>query len=254
MINHNSPIPLYKQVKAMIKRQIEAGELKPDQQISSEREICEMYDVSRTTVRQAINEAVNEGMLYRIPGKGTFVAKPKIDQGLFQMSSFTQTIIARGMAPRTEILREEQIPADAQLANILNLEIGEQVVNLTLLGYADDEPVVYYRSFMPASIGKGAALRARAWTKEGRSFSTYELYAGRDNIYPSTTSQTFEAIIAGEEIAEVLKIEKGSPIFKVTSVIYAESKVPLEFKQVYYRGDKFKFNISRRHPYNSERR
>ncbi len=247
MINHRTSTPLYKQVKVLIRHMIMQGELMPDQQILSEREMCELYDVSRTTVRQAVNDAVNEGILYRVPGKGTFVAKPKIDQGLFNISSFEDTVKLRGMNPYTKVLYEEIFPADFNVAKALNLGVNEDVVHLVLLGYADNEPVAYYHSYMPVPIGKIASATAHMWAEEGRSFSTYQLYAGRDGMSPIVTYQTFEAVLTDNDMAQILRLPLGSPIFKVTSTTHAEDNTPVEYKEVHYRGDKFKFTVSRKH-------
>lgn len=251
-VNHKISTPLYKQVKTVIKKMVEQGELKPDEQIPSEREICDLYHVSRTTARQAISEAVNEGILYRVPGKGTFVAKPKIDQGLFNISSFEDTVKLRGMNPYTRVLFQDRIPADFAVAKALDLEVEEDVVHLALLGYADDEPVACYHSYLPVAVGKIAATTANIWAEEGRSFSTYQLYAGHNGFSPRVTHQTFEAVLVDDEMAGVLKIPAGSPIFKVTSVIQALGNLPVEYKEVYYRGDKFKFTVSRRHVNDNE--
>lgn len=247
MIDHKSPVPLHKQVREYIKKQIETGKLNVNEQIPSERELCELFDVSRTTVRQAINDAVNEGILNRIPGKGTFVARPKIDQGLLNMTAFEDTIKMRGMKPRTEVISDGIVQADLRVSEALGLRPGGDVVHLVLLGYADDEPVAYYNSYLPLAIGQMAAATARVWSAEGRSFSTYQLYSGRNGINPYITTQTFEAAVADEIVGQVLHISTGDATFRVTSVIYDRGDIPLEYKVVYYRGDKFRFSISRRH-------
>lgn len=247
MIDHKSPVPLHRQVREYIKRLVETGVLKEDEQIPSERELCEQFDISRTTVRQAINDAVNEGILNRIPGKGTFVARPKIDQGLLNMTSFEDTIRLRGMTPRTEVVSDSVIKAGNRVGRALGLEPGAEVVHIVLLGYADDEPVAYYNAYLPPAIGQMVAATARVWSNEERSFSTFQLYSGRNGINPHITTQTFEAAVADEKLGHTLQIPAGAPVFRVTSIIHARGDIPLEYKEVYYRGDKFRFSISRRH-------
>lgn len=247
MIDHKSPVPLHKQVREYIKKQIEAGILKEDEQIPSERELCELFDISRTTVRQAINDAVNEGILSRIPGKGTFVDRLKFDQGLLNMATFEDTVRLRGLNPRTIVVSDGVIKVGARVGKALGLEPGTEAVHIVLLGYADDEPVAHYNSYLPLAIGHMVAATARIWSAEGQSFSTYQLYSGRNGIDPYITTQTFEAAVADEKLGDTLCISAGAPIFKVTSVIHTRGDIPIEYKEVYYRGDKFKFSISRRH-------
>ncbi|KKM10173.1 hypothetical protein SY88_14770 [Clostridiales bacterium PH28_bin88] len=248
LISLNSPTPLYQQIKDILRHQIERGELEPGSQIPSEREICQRYNLSRTTVRQAINEAAAEGLLYRVQGKGTFVAKPKIAQSLFRMTSFKDTIRARGLTPSIQVLEAHNLPADFETAKLLNIDVHEEITRIVLLGYADREPIVYYHAFLPVAIGKEVAQMAQVWAREGKAFSTYDLYPRREGFIPHITNQTFEAALADKSTAKILGIKVGDPIFIVISITYAKDNRPMEFKRAIYRGDKFKFNIVRQHP------
>ncbi|MFZ5944723.1 MAG: GntR family transcriptional regulator [Bacillota bacterium] len=246
MISKNDSVPLHKQVEAILKDLI-INKLKPDDQIPSERDLCKMYGLSRTTIRQAINKEVNEGNLYRIQGKGTFVAKPKIYQELFKMSSFKETILARGMKPKMMIYSSDFLIANLQTATLLNISPHEEILKIILVGYADEEPIALYKSYLPAGLGQLTLKEAEKCEKNGEAFSTFELYKNCCDVEPHITNQTFEAILPNDFSAKVLKICNNQPVFKVTSLVYTKENKPIEYKEAYYRGDKFKFNISRKH-------
>ncbi|MFZ7102514.1 MAG: GntR family transcriptional regulator [Peptococcaceae bacterium] len=246
MICKDNSVPLHKQVEAILNDLI-TNKLKPDERIPSERELCKMYGLSRTTIRQAINKEVTEGNLYRIQGKGTFVAKPKIYQELFKMSSFKETIIARGMEPKVKIYSSDFLVATLQTATLLHITPEEEILKMVLVGFADAEPIVLYKSYLPANLGRLTLKEAQKYEARNEAFSSFELYKSCCDIEPYYTNQTFEAILPNDFCSEVLRISKTQPVFKVTSIIYTQDNSPIEYKEAYYRGDKFKFNISRQH-------
>jgi len=118
LLKLNEPTPLYKQLSDLLRQQIIDEKLKPDHRIPSERALCQRYKISRITVRQAISDMMNEGLLYRSQGKGAFVAKKKINQGLVRFVNFERTVLELGMKPSTKILGHEVLPADVRIAKI----------------------------------------------------------------------------------------------------------------------------------------
>jgi len=238
--------PLYKQLVAYFKEKIESGEWAVGTQIPSERELCKQFDVSRITVRQAIAVAEKEGLLQAVQGKGTFVAKPKIHQELQQITSFKETMTMWGMVPRTKVLRIESEPADLAIASVLGIPEGGPVVHLELIGYGDDLPMVYYHSTFSHPIGKRLAEEAKKLEEAGEGFSTYDLYARAGLEQPGMVKQTYEVGAASARVGELLQIPEGQPLFHVTSIFSSRAERPLEFRTAYYRGDKYKFYITRR--------
>lgn len=103
-IDKQSPIPIYYQIMEQLKAQIKSGELLPDMPLPSEREYAEQFGISRMTVRQALSNLVNEGFLYRLKGRGTFVSKPKMEQALQGLTSFTEDMKSRGMTPGSRLI------------------------------------------------------------------------------------------------------------------------------------------------------
>ena len=146
----------------MIQRNVEEGRWPVGHRIPSERELCQQHGVSRTTVRIAIAEAVNRGLLHRVHGKGTFVARPKIHQPLVQVTPFAAALRAQGLVPRTRLLEVMTQPADPATAHMLGMPTGHEVMRFRLLGLGSGEPMAAYQSTVPASLGEAVLEQLEA--------------------------------------------------------------------------------------------
>src|SRR5699024_11706427 len=129
-LNPTSYVPLYQQLKEIINRKIKRSEWKPDEKIYSENQLFEMFDVSRNTAKKAIEDLVQEGVLYRIQGKGTFVSQPKIEHSLSGFYSFSQVLRDKGLNPKDVVLDVTVEQAGRKIADILQIAEGEEVVVL----------------------------------------------------------------------------------------------------------------------------
>lgn len=245
MIDHQASTPLYHQLKEFIYAQIRDGKLAAGAAIPSERELCGMFGVSRTTVRQAINEAVGEGILEKRHGKGTFVLPKKIAQGLKRITSFERTLTERGFVPSTKVEGFGEIRFDAEISRFLNISVNDKIMKLNLLGFADNEPVVYYVSYFPFRLGNFMVQRALEKERSGVSFSSYDLYFDGCEVQPAVARQTFEASVADEATRRLLRIKRGVPVFLVTSLVTAADGDVLEYRKAIYRGDRYKFEMVR---------
>jgi len=239
---------LYIQIKDKIREQILSGKFKENEKIPSERELCKMFEVSRITVRQAIGEAINEGLLFTVQGKGTFVAnneEAKIEQGLMNITSFYNTIASKGLLAGTKVLNHDIFTVDFALSKILDIDMTSNVLNLNLIGTADNAPIVLYQSYFEKSIGIKMYEEAEKKEELELAFSTIDLYKELGNLQPAYVEQTFEALSASPFIADILQIEEADPLFLITSIIYTHEDKPIEYKKAYYRADKYKFHIKR---------
>lgn len=245
MLNPREATPLYEKLRAILRQQIEEGRYRPDEAIPSERVLCRQYHISRITVRQAIAQMINDGVLYRKQGKGTFVARRKVNQGLSKIVTFSRTVLDIGMKPSTRIIFHGLLPPDLEVAGVLRLPDAGQVLKMVLLGLGDDQPLVVYESFFSPPIGKKMLRAAAAKEKKRVAFSSYDLYGKKTGVYPVKVNQAFEAVAADEQQVRNLKIPKGTALLKVTSVFMAFDDSPLELRRALYRGDFYKFTISR---------
>ncbi|MGE8207032.1 GntR family transcriptional regulator [Heyndrickxia sp. NPDC080065] len=248
MLKRNSSVPLYEQLGILFKEKILSGEWANGKQLPPERELCDLYEVSRITVRQAIDMIENEGLLQRKHGIGTFVSmENKLEQQLNEIKSFQKTLIQKGVIASTRIVTCGHMLCSVQLAKVLNVDLTDQITNIKLLGYGDSYPIVFYDSFFPIHIGKEMEREASEAEKTGLAFSTLDLYRSKLLIKPTHVEQTFESITSNVQLSELLKVQEGWPIFKVTSIMYNEN-TPLEYREAFYRGDKYRFFIKRNFP------
>ena len=244
-ISNHSPVSLYVQLKELIVQEIRERKLTTHDKIPSEREFCEKYNLSRTTVRQGISLAVSEGLIYRIQGKGTYVAEQKINQGLISLTGFEETVTGRGLTPSMKVLEAQLTTADVHITSLLNLPLGADIAILKLLGIADDVPLVLFHYYIPAEIAKEALSMIYDFEAKRGWFSFTRYFREHKNINLGVARQTFEAAVATPEQAEAMELEVGKALFKVTSIIYTREEKPIELRHAFYRGDRYKFSISR---------
>ena len=149
-LDKDVPIPLYFQLKEIIEEKITSGQLEPGDLLPSERELSDRYNISRPTIRQALQELVNEGLLYREKGKGTFVAKPKIKYGFIQrLTTFYEDMERKGYKLKTKIRKQEIREAPKRIAEKLNLKTDNKVIFLDRVRYIEEEPIVRVLNFVP---------------------------------------------------------------------------------------------------------
>ena len=152
-IDRANPLPYYVQLKEALRERIERGDWRQGDQLPSEPELCHSFNVSRTVVRQALQELEYEGLIVRERGKGTFVAAPKISESLVQrLTGFYQDMVNLGHIPVTRVLKQEIVPASHKTAAYLQLEEGSSVIQIDRLRYIDDEPIVLVTTYLPYSI------------------------------------------------------------------------------------------------------
>ena len=148
MLDKSRPIPLYYQVKESLLEKIKSNQFKVGDLIPSESELQEEYNVSRITIRRAIQELVQEGHLYTRQGRGTFVSKPKVSQELNLITSWAETMAAMGMRPETKRIEYFEEPAPVNIARLLDIPIGDKVYRIERLRYADGEPTCIMTNYL----------------------------------------------------------------------------------------------------------
>lgn len=157
-IDKQSPLPIYYQIEAYLKQQIDDGLLKPGDTLPSEREFSEQFHVSRMTIRQAIMNLVNAGYLSRQKGRGTFVASQKIAMTLSGLTSFSEEIKHRGMRPLSCLLSYEVIPATDRIAQQLSIPNQTPVYEMKRLRLADDHPLALETAYIPVHLDRKSVV------------------------------------------------------------------------------------------------
>ena len=232
--------PKYYILKKVLEEKIENEEFPADEPIPSERELMEMYQVSRITVRKAVDELVNEGYLYKIQGKGTYVKTDERSSNLIAITSCTEDVVRMGMKPTKKVMVAELVYANAKRAKALEITQEERVFMLGRILFADQEPLNYTVTFLPEKLFPG--IDRHSFDRE----SLYQVLQEEYGVRLTKARRTIEAILARDEVAEYLDIEEGSPIILFRCVTYGivnGKEIPVENFKCYYRTDKFKFYI-----------
>jgi GntR family transcriptional regulator len=235
MFNTNTFIPLYYQLKVHIESQIRSGAWRPGDQVPSESVLGEKFHVSRTTVRQALGELVNQGLLTRVQGKGTFVAHPRIRQRLTRLTGFTEDFQARFMKPASQILRQEKEPALSRVASALRIAEGTPVVVLERLRLANDLPMAVEISHLREDLFPSFNA------EEFPGGSLYAYLAETFNTIPTTAHQDIEAIGCPGPQARLLGLPKNGPVLHMYRTTFDQSGQPFEQVESFYRGDRYVF-------------
>lgn len=229
-----SIVPLYKQLKDRIKKDIKDGVLKPNQKIPTEQEMSEMYRISRMTVRNAIAELVDEEYLAKKQGKGTFVLEPKMTEDLINCNSFTDLCKRNGKVPggRTvQFIMKDPTERDIEE---LQLKPGERVISIERLRYADGIPVMLENLFFPGHL---EALM----TENLDDISLYQILLNKYGLHSGGATMQIEISEASGYEAAMLDVKPGSPLLLVREIVFDQNNAPLHRTKSLLRGDKIKY-------------
>lgn len=237
-IQKDSPLPLYFQLKELLRHEIESGRWQPGHRIPSEAELCQAFDISRSVVRQALRELEYQGLLYREQGKGTFVAQPKISESLMQdLSGFYEDMVAKGLTPVTKVLRQEVQPADKKTANYLQIKPDDKVIVIERLRSVGSEPITLVTTYLPYDICPDLI------DEDLGSQSLYALLEKKHGFELSHGRRTIEAVAANQYEAQLLGVEEGAPLVLLDSVSYLRDGRPIEYFHAVHRGDRSRFEV-----------
>ncbi|NUW41102.1 GntR family transcriptional regulator [Nonomuraea rhodomycinica] len=235
-IDPDSPVPKYFQLREILLDLIDSDELRIGAAIPSERELCQRFGLSRMTVRQAVDHLVSEGRLHRVPGKGTFVARPKIELAL-QLTSFTDDMRARGMEPGSRDLDRRVVRASAHLAKELGIQPGEEVHFIERLRTADGEPLSIERAHIPVRLAPGLGDLDLA------DKSLYELLETRYGLVMDAGELTIDGGIADPSDADLLKLPRGGAVLLLQRRSFSGG-VCAELGVSTYRADRYQLRTS----------
>lgn len=231
-----SPVPKYFQLREILLDLIEEKELSFDAPIPSERELGQRYGLSRMTVRQAVDHLVSEGRLYRVAGKGTFVARPKIEMAL-RLTSYTEDMLARGMQPGARDLDRRTVRASGHLARAFGLRPGAGVHYIERLRTADGEPMAVERSHIAAEVAPDLL------DQQLSDRSLYQLLEERYGVVLDSGEQSIEAGTVDARDADLLHLRPGSAVLLLQRRSFA-SGVPVELAVSTYRADRYQLHTA----------
>ncbi len=235
-LEQGSIIPLYHQLKQRLDARIRAGDWKPGDKIDSENSLMDIFRVSRNTAKKAIEELVQEGALFRIQGKGTFVSRPKFEQPLTGFYSFSRVLREKGLHPTDRVLEVREVEPSAIVRAGLQLPLGEKVVEMRRLRCANGEPIILESSFLPKSV-----IQDMSVLYEVETSSLYGLLNERYDVTVVRAKEAFEPVLIREGESVLLETEVGKPALLLERTAYDTNDQPVEFCISIVRGDRCRF-------------
>jgi GntR family transcriptional regulator len=237
-IDPYNALPKYNQLASILRQKIEDGEWQPRTPIPSERQLEVLYNISRTTIREAIDHLERQGFLYREHGRGTFVSPQKLQKGMMELTSFSEDLLKRGITPGQIIRSLEWIEAPAKIAQKLEIATDTRVMRIERIRLGDGVPIGLQTSYLalaPEQTITQADMEAGG--------SLYRILQEKFNIIPSEADETLEVTLATPDEAELLKIVEGAPLLLSERVLFAQNRKPVEYVKILYRGDRYRYYV-----------
>ena len=238
MINRQSFTPIYIQIAQVITQQIHDGSMTYGQQLPSERELAERYSVSRLTARQAIDELVQRGIAYRMQGKGTFLARPKIREAS-GLLSFSDELRQRGLLPASKVISQQVIPATEAVSAKLQLTQGADVFQLNRIRLANGQPVAVEYAYINLEI------LPDIHKENFDDLSLFDVMRHHFGVYPVWAEAEIEARLVSKQEAEWLDMQLKQAVLVAHRLTFTEEFHPIEVVDSIYPGDGFPIYIGR---------
>jgi GntR family transcriptional regulator len=236
LLDHNSPVPLYHQVKEILTKRIQEKRWRPGDLIPTEQELIDEFHVSRTTIRQAITEMVQEGLLEKRQGKGTTVKSQKLVGSLGRLTGFAEEVMEEGYLPYSKLIRVEfrnDLYTDKKM---LQLPEEAGVAIIERIRFVDDEPIAFERTCWPEEIGK----LLKQHDLDGAKF--YEILEDHE-IYLKKANETISAVNATPYEADLLGISGGESLLEMVRLSYGMDDRPIEYTRTKFRSDRYHYHV-----------
>jgi GntR family transcriptional regulator len=243
-VDAHSHLPLHAQVEEALVKSMATGLLSPGSRLPSEENLVERFEVSRTTIRTAIQSLVARGLVEIRRGKGTFVTQPTITQELTELTGFVEDMRALGREASARVLDRRLVAASETVARQLSLQRGAAVARIQRVRLGDGIPLSFDETYLPQELGE----KIMADDLENQPiFSLLEQKYATPLI---EAEYRLAAVASHGTVARALGIEAGSPIFLIERTTFSASRRPVDYERLYYRGDHIRFvtRLARRVP------
>lgn len=228
--------PLYRQLYRELLGRIES--MTPGERFPSDRELIELYGVSRITVQQALRDLARSGQLVRIQGRGTFVSRPKVERGEPSLNSFTEDMRSKGHVASSRLLRRVVTEPSHDVADALNLGDGDTTLYLERLMLADDEPIAVHYTHLVLALCPHPDDWFSAAALEGGSL--YRILEERCGHRLSVADETVEAAVASAAEGSLLEVAPGAPLLWLQRLTYLADGTAIEHSTMGYRSDRYR--------------
>jgi len=242
-ISNLQTAPLYVQLADLLRQEVERGVLRRGEPIPTEAELCRLYEISRATVRQALGLLVDEGLIVRRRGRASFVAPvPPAAYAVTELRGFLETLVAQGLAPRAELLRFEMVSAGDDVTRRLELIEGARALHFERLILVEEMPMLLDSGYIPEDLALGLTP---AQLGEG---PIYRLLESSTGAVIAGVRQTIGATAADVRESELLQVEAGAPLLRVTRLAYVMRGRPLFYGVGRFRADRYQERLWLRRP------
>lgn len=237
-IDRRTALPYYAQLKQILMDAVDEQHLPSGSLLPGDNDLAEHFDLSRSVVRQALAELEAEGLITRHRGKGTYLARQKVSEGLAGWpGGLMDDALRRGAHVTSRVLRLEVTAADAHIAALLRLPEQEPVILLERVRSIDDEPWVHTTAWVSAALTPG--LERLDFTQQ----SLYAVMRDRYGISFGRVKRSIEASVAGDLTGKYLGIAPTDPVLRLSSLLLDPEGTPIETFVAFHRGDRSRFDV-----------
>ena len=237
-IHRDTPVPCHFQLSELLRQEIEGGRWRVGEQIPVEEDLCVHFSLSRTTVRKSLDALVNLGLLRREQGRGTFVAEPKMVEGLVNRPiGFFEDMQERGLKVVSQILELSRKAPPAVVARELELTPGATVIEVRRLRSILDQPVVLVSSFVPYDMCPSLLEADLAHV------GLYQFLSAHGGYKTHRAKSFVEAVGASEHESRLLDVDVGAPLLKIESTVYLADGRPIDYFHARHRGDRLRLIV-----------
>jgi GntR family transcriptional regulator len=226
---------LYTKVEETIATEIAEGEYLPGDQLPTEDELLQRFEVSRITVRRAIQNLIHRGLLEIRRGRGTFVTEPRIEAELTKLSGFVEDMRAAGRKASARVMSKGVVSAPARVAERLQVGRGTKVMRIERVRLADGLPVSFDETYLPLALGKKIARN------DLRLHPIFTLLEEEYGVPLLEADYALEAVAASKAVAEALRVVVGAPVFQIERTSRTTHHEPIDYEVLSYRGDLVRF-------------
>lgn len=223
--------PTYLEIREALRRRIVSRAYQPGEKLPNELELARQFRVSRMTLRRALNDLVNEGLLRRVPGVGTFATQRHLRSDHTRLRSFWETTVSLGLTPSSRVVEAAQVDPDDVVRGSLELDRNAQVYRICRVRLADGEPLAFHEAYIPCDLMPGLLERDLAGSLYG--------YYREFGFVIASGEQLIQACAADARLAELLEVPPGTPLLYIERVTRTSSGSPIEFLRGYLRSDRY---------------
>jgi GntR family transcriptional regulator len=233
-IDRRTPVPLYFQIAEQLRDEMRDCKMRAGDLLTTDERVQQEFGVSRATARKAIDELVDEGLVERVTGKGTFLTKPRLQVPLPLMLSFTEELERRGMRPRTQIVSVGWAPAGERARHALGIQSKTRVLRLERIRFADDRPVLHTVDVLPEYLHIGP--------DEDFSGSLYRLMESH-GVRLAECQNIITAAVTDRQLSKLLRVREGFPVLALRRTSYDAEGRPVLYEDAVCRGDLYSYAV-----------